>query len=109
MEQRAAERRDAEFLVRCVSLGRATDCRLLNISLDGCLLEPLEPVLAEGNSVRMRIPGLASIDGRIVWADTAHTGVAFAAALHPAVVEYIAGVLAPELAERLFPPLVSPA
>lgn len=101
MEQRAAHRLPAEFVARCASLGRSADARLLNISLHGCLVEMAEPVLEQGNPVRLRIPGLSSLDGKVVWSEGARAGVVFAAALHPAVVDYVAGRLSEETAERL--------
>jgi hypothetical protein len=101
MDQRTAHRLPAEFGARCASLGHSADARLLNISLHGCLVEVAEPILAQGNPVRLRIPGLSSLDGKVVWSDGDRAGVVFAAALHPAVVEYVSGCLSSETAERL--------
>lgn len=51
--------------------------------------------------MRLRIPGLSSLDGKVVWVDGVRAGIAFAMALHPAVVDYIAGCLSQETAQRL--------
>jgi len=90
MDQRGAGRNPAEFAARCLSMGNSTGASLRNISSNGCLLETAEILLGEGNPVRIKIPGISSLDGRVVWAEGARAGVEFSAALHPAVVDYIA-------------------
>ena len=101
MEQRAFERQPAQFTAQCASLGRFSDARLHDISQHGCLVEVSEAILAQGSPVRLRIPGVSSLDGRVIWAEAGRAGVSFAMPLHPAVVEYIAGCFNEETAERL--------
>lgn len=101
MKHRAFERQPAQFTAHCASLGRSSDARLLDISQHGCLVTMTDPILAEGNPVRLRIPGVSSLDGRVIWNKGARAGVSFAMPLHPAVVDYIAGCLSAETAQRL--------
>ena len=101
MEQRAFERQPAHFRAQCASLGRFSDARLLDISQHGCLVEVNDAILAKGNPVRLRIPGVSSLDGRVIWDEAMRAGVSFSMPLHPAVVDYIAGCLSDETAERL--------
>jgi hypothetical protein len=90
MDHRVSERRMAEFAACCLSMGQSCGADLHNISAHGCMLATAEPMLAAGNPVRIRIAGISSLDGKVVWAEGACAGVAFATALHPAVVDYIA-------------------
>ncbi len=101
MEQRAVQRQPAGFEAHCASLGRSTRGQLLNISQHGCLVEMAESILAQGDPLRLRIPGVSSLDGRVVWSEGRRAGVSFAIPLHPAVVDYIAGHLNDDTAERL--------
>jgi len=101
MEHRAFERQPAHFKAQCASLGRFSEARLLDISQHGCRVELTDAILARGNPVRLRIPGVSSLDGRVIWDDGGCAGVSFAMPLHPAVVDYIAGRLSDETAERL--------
>ena len=101
MEHRAFERQPAQFTAQCASLGRLSDARLLDISQHGCLIEVSDAILAKGNPVRLRIPGVSSLDGRVIWDEAMRAGVSFAMPLHPAVVDYIAGCLSDENAARL--------
>lgn len=103
MDQRAVERQSTAFVASCCSFGRSADCRLLNISAQGCLIEVAEPILREGNRIRIKISGISSLNGEVMWHEGTQAGVSFAATLHPAVVAYIAGCLEADLAE--FPPL----
>lgn len=101
MEQRAFERQPAHFTAQCASLGRLSEARLLDISQHGCMVQVNDAILAKGNPVRLRIPGVSSLDGRVIWDKGGRAGVSFAMPLHPAVVDYIAGCLSDETAERL--------
>ena len=101
MENRAFARQPAHFTAQCASLGRSSQARLLDISQHGCMVEVTDAILAKGNPVRLRIPGVSSLDGRVIWDETLRAGVSFAMPLHPAVVDYIAGRLSDETAERL--------
>lgn len=90
MEQRNIDRQPAEFAASCASMGRSVGSDLLNISANGCLVLTAEPWLTEGNPVRVKIAGISSLDGKVVWAEGVRAGISFCTALHPAVVEYIA-------------------
>ena len=97
MDNREVERRPSEFSATCHSMGRTAQARLLNISPLGCLLRTDEEILRSDRKIRIKIPGLASLDGTVVWCEDARAGVEFAVAQHPAVVEYIAGRTAAEV------------
>jgi hypothetical protein len=71
---------------------------IASISSTGCLVEATAPILRRANPVRIKITGFSSIDGMVVWDDGRRVGIAFAVALHPAVVAYIAEKATAEIA-----------
>jgi hypothetical protein len=82
-------------------MGAASAVHLHNISPHGCLLQTAEAFLAPGRAVRVKIAGLSTLDGKVVWAEGSSAGVEFAVALHPAVVEYIAGKMEAQAARSV--------
>ena len=47
-------------------------------------------MLAAGERVRLQVPQLTRIEGRVTWADGLQAGIEFAEPLHAAVVQFIA-------------------
>jgi hypothetical protein len=89
MEQRAAFRFPTNLAADCRSCGRTWSSRLNNISTTGCMIVCPEPPLPDGALLRLRLPGLTAIDGKIVWQNRGHAGVRFVAPLHEAVMVYL--------------------
>lgn len=91
-------RQSARADVRCdIDFKRAGDARyrveLFNLSVHGCCLSP--PVrLRHGERLSLRLPKLAAIPARVVWAEGWRAGVRFDQSFHVAVFDHVARRLA---------------
>jgi hypothetical protein len=90
MDKRAAFRFPTDVEADCRSCDRAWNTRLVNISTTGCMIACPEEGLPDGALLRLRVKGLAAIDGEIVWQHRDHAGIRFRVRLHPAVMEHLA-------------------
>lgn len=70
------------------------DARLLDVSLGGCRLQSLTPIRF-GETVFLRLPGLAILRGEAAWAHDLFAGIEFDEPMAPAVLDHLLGEVAP--------------
>jgi hypothetical protein len=90
MDKRTAFRFPTDVEADVRSCDRTWASRLCNISTGGCMITCDEADLPHDALLRLRIKGLAAIDGSIAWLNRGHAGVRFLSPLHPAVMENLA-------------------
>ena len=87
-------RRTSRVPLNCeVEFRRQGDVRypvdLLDFSPQGCCISP--PVrVARGDSVWLRIPGMAAVQARVAWTERWKVGLEFEHPFHPAVFDDVA-------------------
>ena len=74
--------------VESSSSGISCPARMVNLSTSGCALRFPVPSFGKHDAVRIDIPGVTSVAGKVVWAKDDRVGIAFAEPLHGAVVMY---------------------
>jgi len=75
-----------------ISLGRASDVILSNLSVDGCGVTAQEGLLRPGQLVVVRMLSLEGLPGRVCWVRGKRAGVKFDRPLYGPVVEHIVNV-----------------
>lgn len=92
IEQRRAPRGNVPMEISIRERSRsAVAARTANLSAMGCQISG-GGLLMEGTQLWIRLPGLESLTGRIIWSNGDCAGVAFAVPLHPAVADrFLAG------------------
>lgn len=85
VERRRAPREAVQFAVAVRERGRsALVVRAAELTALGCRIEGYLTV-AEGTQVWVKLPGLESVAGQVVWSLDGTVGIAFERPLHPAV------------------------
>ena len=75
-----------------ISLGRASDVILSNLSVDGCCITAQEGLLRPGQLVVVRLQSFEGLPGKVCWVRGKRAGVKFDRPLYGPVVEHIVNV-----------------
>lgn len=90
-DPRQGRRRDAAVDATCRGPdGQPLAAEITDVSAKGCRIAAEDGPVA-GDAVVVRPLGMEALAGRVRWSHEKEVGVEFASALHPAVVDHLAG------------------
>ncbi|MCL6249595.1 PilZ domain-containing protein [Altererythrobacter sp. KTW20L] len=80
----------SKLLAKCrFSSGSTSDLEVLDLSHGGCMIDRKRANADPGARVLVKLPGLASQAGEVVWVEDERAGIAFEQPLHEAVLEHL--------------------
>jgi len=86
---RASERRPLSLLVKSRVRSREVYVDLVDISEGGCKIRGKPGFGQLGDRVLMKVNGINTPLGRIVWMEGVFAGIAFEGEMHPAVLDHL--------------------
>ena len=89
MERRRQHRDEANVEIELFARGKLHAAVVADVSLGGVLVQaPGVPDLQHGETVLVRLYGLASAVARVCWCEGGWMGLQFRRELHPSVIDY---------------------
>ncbi|HEX5645032.1 MAG TPA: PilZ domain-containing protein [Erythrobacter sp.] len=86
---RSSDRKRLDLLVQGRLRSRALYVEVIDVSEGGCKIKGRHGFAEVDELVSLRIDGVRTPLGRIVWVDGKYAGVAFDGKMHPAVIEHL--------------------
>lgn len=86
---RAADRRQLHILVDGRVRSREVRVDLFDLSERGCKIKGRRGFVDEGENVTLKINGIKTPLGTVMWVEDEFAGIAFEGRLHPAVLDHI--------------------
>ena len=86
---RAADRRQLHILVDGRVRSREVRVDLFDLSEHGCKIKGRRGFVDEGENVTLKINGIKTPLGTVMWVEDEFAGIAFEGRLHPAVLDHI--------------------
>ena len=86
---RTAQRRPLHLLVRGRVQSRAIYADLIDISEGGCKLKASTGFANPGDRVTLRVNGINTPLGKVVWSDGKLAGIAFESKMHIAILDHL--------------------
>lgn len=86
---RSFDRKPLHLLVQGRMRSRTLCVEVVDVSEGGCKIKGRHGFAEEGEKVSLRIDGVRTPLGKIVWVDGQHAGIAFEGTLHPAIVDHL--------------------
>lgn len=87
---RQSLRRPLDILVDGRMRSRPICVELIDVSEGGCKIKGRHGFAEVGEHLSLKINGVRSPLGKVVWIDGKHAGVAFEGKMHPAIVDHLA-------------------
>ena len=86
---RISERRQLQILVDGRVRSREVRVNLFDLSETGCKIKGRRSFVEEGEIVTLKINGIKTPLGTVMWVEDEFAGIAFEGQLHPAVLDHI--------------------
>ena len=91
---RASDRKHFAILVEARLRSRTACLELIDISEGGCKVRGKLGFAEQGDYIALKINGVRTPSGKVVWVEDRYAGVAFEGSMHPAVLEHLQAHLA---------------
>lgn len=86
---RSSDRKRLDLLVQGRMRSRTLYVEVVDVSEGGCKIKGRHGFAEEGEIVSLKIDGVRTPLGKIVWVDREFAGIAFDGKMHPAVVDHL--------------------
>lgn len=86
---RSADRKRLDLLVQGRMRSRTLYVEVVDVSEGGCKIKGRHGFAEEGENVILKIDGVRTPLGKIVWVDDEYAGIAFEGKMHPAIVDHL--------------------
>jgi len=86
---RSSDRKRLDLLVQGRMRSRTLYVEVVDVSEGGCKIKGRHGFAEEGEKVSLRIDGVRTPLGKIVWVDGEFAGIAFEGTMHPAIVDHL--------------------
>lgn len=86
---RSADRKRLDLLVQGRMRSRTLYVEVVDVSEGGCKIKGRHGFAEEGEKVILKIDGVRTPLGKIVWVEGEHAGIAFEGKMHPAIVDHL--------------------